>query len=424
MFKKISFIGLVILLFFGFSINVSAASHYVFSVGSKYNDTGNANSDSRGTANWAGNYFSAMGYTKKSLPLNNGNSFSFSEFTSQINSSRYWIQSDIVYLVGHANYDNMSWKYNNNQGVSYAIAGSIPGYSMVHASTYSMSKVRLAVMMGCLTASGSQNISSTVKNKGAKSVVGWTTEMPASETLLWSNRFMGKLADNKTVKQAVDYANSFNYTHNDIKNTKVWGGSTKVPIYSTSNNYEVMSDENLLSAKLDNNRREYAINIKVSKTDDIKESLIKFIKERINKQFDISNYMVNITSSENADDNSITTVYDFIYKINGVKTNIGYTASVENDVITYIYDNMNGHTENELKNIRISKSKVGTLNSIAKSKEEMRLNSLNSMDYIRTISDEEVIYNVDEKKLYYVITVRETDVNTNNVSINQYVEEI
>ena len=29
-----------------------------------------------------------------------------------------------------------------------------------------------------------------------------------------------------------------------------------------------------------------------------------------------------------------------------------------------------------------------------------------------------------EKEMYYVITVRETDIGTNDVSINQYVEEI
>lgn len=429
--KKILFGVFLFLILFGFITQVSAATGYVFTVGTKYDDSGSPNSDSRATAIYAGNYFEGMGYTKRTLPLNSGNYFTYSDFMGTISGSRYWFQADITYYVGHASYSNVSWKYNTNPGIMFAYSsGTATGYTVVPVTSYSMSQTRLAVFMGCLTGSQSSNISSVTYSRGAKSTVGWTTDVPAPETTTWTGRFLGKLVVNNTVQQAVTYANSFTYTYPLIKNAKAWGGSTTVPIVSslkTALSLGLTSD-NITIAENDN--REHIINAtiddKLSKESNIEILLGNIIKSKVSSNFNQDDFIVKTSQEQfvNSKNTEVTKIYDFYLKIGGIRTNIGYTVFVEGNTVTSIYDNMKNYDVTTLKANNIMTIKEKSQNFSESRIVNMRAKALNRGDYITTILDEEKIYNVEENKTYYIIVVKETDSITQNSSVDYYTEEL
>lgn len=77
-----------------------------------------------------------------------------------------------------------------------------------------------------MTASNlTNNITSKSVSQGAKTAVGWTVSIGASSHSQWLSRYNNYLAAGYTVSQAVNYANSFSYTDNGVKNAKIYGNS-------------------------------------------------------------------------------------------------------------------------------------------------------------------------------------------------------
>ena len=107
-----------------------------------------------------------------------------------------------------------------------------------------------------------------------------------------------------------------------------------------------------------------------------KIELSKIIIDNINKEFSEKNYLIEVAN------NDFGKIYDLYFMIDNVKTNIGYTIFVNKDnVVTDIYDNMNGYKESELlKN-----------NNISNVLKENSTNFKNSID-ILPIMEMEVIF--------------------------------
>lgn len=407
--KKIA-VGMIALLFlFGFAPNVSAASGYAFTVGSKY---AAGDGDSTAAASQARNYLNTMGYTTRFLDKP-----TYYDMIASINSSRKWIQSDVLYFVGHTIDTGVAllWNYNG-QGGDYLTGVKTGNPGSCNASPYnywmclglgyySLSNTELAVYQGCYSGKNTNGLANYSIGRGVKSAIGWTDTVPESGTLTWTSHFMDKLLAGQTVKQAMDYANNQNYSNANIKKAVLKGtpgqtinsGSMALKESKTSSEEESIVynlNETIKIKDLDNNAKI--------------DLIANLIKEKANKNFNVNDYVAEIV--EVTDD---VTYYDFNFKINGVKSSIGYVAQVneEENIIVSIYDNMRGYSVSSLKMSKEAPVE-SKLNTLSESKiANMRTNAMDqgfkSSIFDRTLGNEYMYYDVKENKLYYIIDVEE-----------------
>ncbi len=255
-------------------------------------------------------------------------------------SGQHFIQSDVVYLEGHADSSTMTFYNCGGEKVGFnkmnnTIDLGSNGY-YIGIGTRNLSNVKLAMLEGCETARGSNNISSQFVAYGAKSSIGWSTEINTFSAKSWLTRFWDKINSGGTISEANDYANADWYTFSSIKNIVIYGNkNVKLnPIsYSRStlanNNSLVMKNEYIVNKKMEND-----INITIENT----------IKENVNSKFNLADYN-NVKVSES----NGKTIYDFGLEIDNVKVEIGYTVFVENGTISRIYDNTKGQSVDSIK---------------------------------------------------------------------------
>lgn len=203
----------------------------------------------------------------------------------------------------------------------------------------------------------------------------------------------------------MDYANNQNYSNANIKKAVLKGtpgqtinsGSMALKESKTSSEEESIVynlNETIKIKDLDNNAKI--------------DLIANLIKEKANKNFNVNDYVAEIV--EVTDD---VTYYDFNFKINGVKSSIGYVAQVneEENIIVSIYDNMRGYSVSSLKMSKEAPVE-SKLNTLSESKiANMRTNAMDqgfkSSIFDRTLGNEYMYYDVKENKLYYIIDVEE-----------------
>lgn len=254
-------------------------------------------------------------------------------------SGQYFIQSDIVYLAGHANSGEMTFYNCGGEKVGFTKMdfsrdlGS-EGY-FIGIGTRNLSNVKFAMLEGCETAKGSHNISSQFVAYGAKSSIGWSTEINTFSAKSWLTRFWDKINSGGTISEANDYANADWYAASSIKNTVIYGNrNVRLNPISYSQSLEKSGSVAM--------KNEYIVNSKIGK--DVDSTIENIIKEKINSKFTLDDYS-NISISES----NGKRIYDFGLEINGIKVEIGYTVFIENDVITRIYDNTKGQNIDAIK---------------------------------------------------------------------------
>lgn len=151
------------------------------------------------------------------------------------------MESEILFFSGHANTDNIAWNYKGNGGdyktgvyMGYNL-DSTTGYKYAGLKSFNMNKVNLITFAGCKTALGTSNITKTAADKGVTTAVGWPDSIEASSHTTWLSRYSSQFTTGiKTVKNAVDYANSFTYSDNLDMNAKIYGSSSLcslLPLY-------------------------------------------------------------------------------------------------------------------------------------------------------------------------------------------------
>lgn len=419
-FKKTCLLTILTLALFINATCVNAASGYSFSVGTKFSST--SGDDSTDEATIANSKLSGMGYTTKLLTIP-----TFSTLTSSINSSRDWLESDVLYFLGHANTTTIYWDYMGYGGdYAMAIKNISGGYcddywTYTGLGLYDMSYVDLGVFMGCSTASNSSsNLPKYAYNQGAKVTLGWTVDIPQADTYNWTNRFFTRLSNGYSVSNAVSYANSFTYSSTAIKNVKTYG-STGTTINSVSLPAFEVADTIVDS---------YTFNEKITPTEVSEDKKIEtvesLIKNNINSNFNLDDYVVEMAT------NDYVNIYDYYYTINGIKTNAGYTVftDLNNNKIINIVDNMNNIDTLSLSRVNnnaiTAKETLITENRLNDMRDkaveitgEIKYNTPN-----KTIIDEYKYYDVFENKLYYYIVVEVVDPIPNTKAIEYYIEEI
>ncbi len=202
---------------------------------------------------------------------------------------------------------------------------------------------------------------------------------------------------------------------------------------SNKTNEEKIPDYNpgdTLPSPYDDPNREHIVNIKLDyNSNDVLSLIGKIIKENVYKDFDINDYVVESSKSESVDENGneeATYIYDYVFTLGGAKTNIAYTVFVENNVVTKIYDNMQGYDAKEIKNSKKAKKIESKIKELTESKKEKIRAAALKNDSKRKITSEEVRYDIKNDYLYYSIQVLVTEKSEdfNSYWVDIYEEEI
>jgi len=449
-FKKILYSVLIGVFSIGYITPIFAASGYGFSVGADLSDPNGE--DTRTFATYVQGQMSSMGY---SAIARTGPTYSniFMEIPG-VSPTRWWLESDVIYLAGHGAYNNVSFTTSGRTGPEYNIMitntntynYSSP-YGTIGIGVFNASKIKLIMFQGCNTASNNSSITHYANNVGARTAIGWKLVIYRNSIADWQNRFWPYLASGHTIQQAVNYANSFNYSNNNVKELHV-AGSTSATVNSLGGSSVVRS--------IDDNR-EYLINKNIDNhtEQNIISEIENIIKTNINSTFDIDNYIIE--KSNPSTDEGTETIYDIILKINGVETNLAYTVFFNSHLskITKVYDNKNGLNVDKLmssKRTNISKTlsveKEKEINDVKKSileknnvekvkssidKVELEkfytLKKYYSPDmfepiiYKYSIIGEHKYYDAEKDKLYYVIDVESKEEETGSIFVySEYIE--
>ncbi len=346
--KKISIIMMTIILISGiFSTysRVYASSNWAYAAGLKYDVPDNIfDMDSTGVCNKAVNAYKNAGF-------NAGSAINPDKATLSAN-----LHATVQCFFGHGAVDSIligptTGIYN---GRSMTANVTTDGGKKVFENVqfigtnninWGNSDTELVSYFGCNTAGEDGNVASdslarTTCYKGAYSVLGYTTEFHNVSSANWANRYNEKLGQGYGIDDAVNYANSFNYMFNDVKNVTVWshGINMKIGKYNSSNNINILDEDSSVSDRLVYHFNKENI-MKVSSESDIESSLSK-----IYDNFDINNYVVEKSKASFYDINTNLPIeenvyYDYKLKIGDYITDAGYTVKVKNGVISEIYDN-------------------------------------------------------------------------------------
>ena len=311
-----------------FNIRKLIALLFVLNVFSAYSFTTHA------TAGYA---YSMGGLTTSVQQIiNTANNWAYCGYTSYYNtditysylSSSSVLNSDILYFSGSGSQNSVKLEDN-----LYLISGSSNGTNKVGLSGYTLSNTKLAIFnssYSASTASGTSNICTKARNRGADAAIGWVYGLSVDDSTKWQSRFQSYCVSHHKVNIAMDYADSFtDYDSNANTKSHLIYGNWEQYI----SNSKDTSDESSDTVK--DNR---VVNIDTIKCqyDNIDYDAISQAIQSYNSDFDAAQYDVTTTST--SQDNS-SFVVDYTLNINGYTTNSGYTFIFHDNEADVFYDN-------------------------------------------------------------------------------------
>lgn len=316
------------------------------------------------------------------------------------------MESRILFFSGHGNYQSVTYDYKKYSGDYktgvfwyYNYDSPTSGYKYAGIYSYNMNKVKLAIFGACQTAFGTDNIAKRANTAGAGTTLGWSVSIGSTSHSQWFNNFFTKLKQSgRTVQSAVDYANSFSYSDNGVKNVIVYGDTTYVPTWNTSSS---TSSNN--PSQSDRGNTTNILLSDISNINSNKTIIEDYIKENMNKDFKIDDYSLEINGEGNRK------YYDLKLLVNGAKTNSAYTIVIENNTIVEIIDNtIESFDWKNVKENTISKEEQSRIANEIKEKVEKN-------DNYKVMSQKiETIYDIDysEYKTLILTEVKEKSTNT------------
>lgn len=361
--------------------SASAYASTAASFGIKYYDTSSSTTYDDFTTN-AINAKNAYA----SIAAIGSNSVRYSPTTTTLNNR---ITEDVVFLNSHANVHHMRFKFYNNSNVytDVKLGDSSASSPDVNISNKNLSGVYLISFVGCLTGSGSSNITKSAVSSGAHCALGFTDEISSRSTngKNWLISYNNYLAQGKTVTYAVSHA-TVAYPSSNLGDYAVIEGSGSTTIAAPSSKGVEKNLISEINLPLEFENRE---NLTVN--EDSIEALTKQMYTSI-PNFDSKKYKIeqNMFQSD-----SKTGIVKYNYYIdNTIKTNKAYVVYIEEGVAKEILYSLADYKKDICKvdeNSLIEKvSKFQKPESITKSCEGETKNILN--DYIEYIYD----YKTDE----------------------------
>lgn len=261
------------------------------------------------------------------------------------------IASRIVFLNGHANYDNIVFAHNNESDYKTGVymgedmTSSSTGFSYVGLQSTDMSTCKLISFVGCCTAGNGRgdNLLRRAVSSGAKVAVGFREEITSrtSDGKGWLRKYNDSIALGSSVSQSIRNAVDTYPNHNMSSCVSIAGTpSTAFSSISTSmyaNSYTSRIDVSSLE------------NVKAIKADEWEnEEIIDLIK-LYDKSFEPSHYEVTINMFDEKNGDGVII---FNYVINHtIQTNKAYICHIENSYITKITTTKNANQSEENKTV-------------------------------------------------------------------------
>ena len=274
------------------------------------------------------------------------------------------------------------------------------------------------------------SISGMTCANGATVVVGYSSKVHLVSLENWTDRYNEKLGEGYGVLDAVNYANSFNYLFNDVKNIIVWhhgDPNMKIGKYSSSS-------KNSIDFKDNNPERDDRLvynfdtmnNTKISSKSDIESKL-----SEIYENFDSDNYIIEKNTSYCYDINTNlpteeNVYYNYKLKIGDYITDAGYTVKTTNGVISEIYDN-NIDLEKQEQLLKKSYQFNANLDNKSLSTYKANLNKKVTFKYdntVEVIGNESIFYYDIENDKKYVVASCESEIKIDEQGSGKSIDSI
>lgn len=382
-----------------FNIRKLIALLFVLNVFSAYSFTTHA------TAGYA---YSMGGLTTSVQQIiNTANNWAYCGYTSYYNtditysylSSSSVLNSDILYFSGPGSQNSIKLEDN-----LYLISGSSNGTNKVGLSGYTLSNTKLAIFnssYSASTASGTSNICTKARNRGADAAIGWVVDLPINDSAKWQSRFQSYCVNHHQVYEAMDYADSFSdYDYNyKVKNHIVYGNWNQyISLYSSKGTSNKSSD----TIKDDR-----VVNIDTIKCqyNDIDYDAISQAIQSYNSDFDAAQYDVTTTST--SQDNS-SFVVDYTLNIGGYSTNSGYTFIFHDNKTDVFYDNTIQTIRSTRNTVNAETTQLQRDNAIQAANTEFSAISGNNRI---TQQDAVLYYDIANNQSYYKVFTEYQDID-------------
>ncbi|MEA5083158.1 MAG: hypothetical protein VB018_03280 [Lachnospiraceae bacterium] len=288
------------------------------------------------------------------------------------------LSSDILFLAGHGTADTVRWNYNNNSSGSY-LCGVKDGddstlkfaesenfsnyyeYNFVGLENYDMDSVRLAMFMACNTAASSVNITSMAVNQyGADVAMGWKVPIDYTDAGKWSSAFFEAVRQGQSIYDSAYIANDSYSYYNPA-------AITAFQIYAEQYSYVDRCLNNIgefsLRSNLKSDEDTDKLNIEKYDVDDYIEysfedkdthEIEEYIKNHIDKNFDLDYYNIyqdiNIEGMENEERGTVS----FVLKVGEFETPIKYRVFIEDGVVKKIHSNGEHSYNDSIKPLRMN----------------------------------------------------------------------
>ena len=322
-------------------------------------------------------------------------SFYNTDITYSYLSSSNVLNSDILYFSGPGGQNTVQLENN-----LYLISGSNNGTTTVGLSNYTLSNTKLVVFNAGYTASGTTNICTKARNRGADAAIGWVGALSSSDSTLWQSRFQSYLVSGHKVHKSMDHADSFSdYNNNtNIKNHLVYGNWIQyISLYTNV-------IESSLSDTIEDDRTVHTDTIECQ-YDDIDYTAINKAISTYDADFDPTEYESTVTSTSE-DDTSF--VIDYTRKIDGYSTKSGYTFIFHDNQADTFYDNT--IKSDRLVNHTVPIEDAEEYRSDALQSANVELAAIDGNN--RMTSQEAVLYSdIEADKCYYKVFTEYQDID-------------
>ena len=304
-----------------------------------------------------------------------------------------------------------SWQNYKGKGGEYMTGvyygsdlNSTSGYKYVGLNG-NMSSVKLVTFAACLTASNNDNnITARAVSYGAKTAVGWSSSINSGSHSNWLARYNDKLATGSTVLEAVTYANSFTYLDSDVKDARIYGNrSLKIKLTKMASKL----DE---EAALENIRVSVSHITGIVNEASVVEAAYKNIPEFYSGDYDVEIHEIC---------KDCYTV-DFVFTVDGIRTNSGYTMTIIDGRIASITDNTIDFNKDEVKTVA-AQFRAGSDIAIMRAAKEKTNSSV-----LKNATDQEIVYFYDIESGTFkkiVFTTYQFD-GTDAVGKDMYIQNI
>lgn len=336
-------------------------------------------------------------------------------------NSDYLMEQDVLFFNGHANEKNLLFNHSNDGG-DYATGvywekdydSPTTEFKYAGIKQHGMD-CDLVSFVGCSTAKGSDNLTKRSVDQGANTAVGFdsTIYSRTSSGEKWLRAYNDKLADGKSVNDAINYATEYSPS-SDLGDDVVIKGSSSntIVVKLTSNNDLKNSKEeqeyisstvniskDYSNKKVDIKKLKKYDNFSLNDTSNEFNDIISIIKSN-DEIFNPSDYI--LTVQEYCDGNG---VIKFRYTINDdIKTSSCYLIFIKDNKIERISDKAK-HKDIVLSsnNNGDSLSKEEIIEKVEKHKQESKdksiLKKVKEIEY--SLKEDNIDLKLNEKNDYY-----------------------